>query len=264
MRRPPLLGTLAGSVLATALLTSCGIRLPIHTQEVQRIPVSIDHPAPEPTGDPDVLVWLVADEYHTGMVFPYDWLLESGFIPPADFGKPRFVVMSWGNTDAYSERGVGSPLKWCEVLFTPTPSVMELIAVDWDVAEVCPNQRIWRKLVPRDRGPALADFLNQCGVRGPDGRPKVVRPSSWGKGVQLEGHHPYFIPRVCNVWTAQTIECLGGRINPWFGLTADGLVRQAEKQPNDFEKIWSGTGLEKRTPSAVNPRKDSRKDSPGF
>ena len=70
----------------------------------------------------------------------------------------------------------------------------------------------------------------------------MVCESSWGKGVQLESRYPYFIPRVCNVWTVQTIECLGGRINPWFALTADGLIGQAEKPPNDFEQIWPGGG----------------------
>ena len=240
MRLIPMLRAFAGSVLAMALLSSCGIRLPIETRKTHSIPVSLKAPTATPAKAPHVLVWLIADTYHTGMVFPYDWLLESGFVPPADFGNPRFVAMSWGNTDAYSQQGLGSPLKWCEVLFTPTPSVMELIAFNWNVAEVCPHQRIWRKLVSRDRGPVLADFLNRCSVTDAYGRPKVVRPASWGKGVQLEGNYPYFIPRVCNVWTAQTIECLGGRMNPWFGLTADGLIRQAEKPPNDFEKIWSG------------------------
>lgn len=257
MRRMPMLRTFAGSVLAMALLASCGIRLPIQPRETQRVPVRFEPRAGRPPQAPDVLVWLIADEYHTGMVFPYDWLLESGFVPPADFGNPRFVAMSWGNTDAYSQQGLESPLKWCEVLFTPTPSVMELISVNWDVAEVCPHQRIWRKLVPRDRGPVLADFLNQCSVTGADGRPKVVRPASWGKGVQLEGNYPYFIPRVCNVWTAQTIECLGGRINPWFGLTADGLIRQAQEPPNDFEQIWpgweNGNQSAKRDAATQNP-----------
>jgi hypothetical protein len=64
--------------------------------------------------------------------------------------------------------------------------------------------------------------------------------------VQLEGDHSYFIPRVCNVWTAQAIEALGGEVNPWFGLTADGLIRQAESPPNNFELIWPGGGIETR------------------
>jgi hypothetical protein len=247
MRRFAMPWKLAGTVLAAALLSSCGIRLPVpsHGTEVRNLPVSLEaRPAKPAEESPDVLVWLIADEYHTGMVFPYDWLLESGFIPPAGFGHPRYVVMSWGNTDAYSQEGLGSAAKWCEVLFTPTPSVMELIPVTWDVAEVCPKQRIWRRLTPRDRGPELVEFLNACSKKGADGRPTVVRPSSWGQGVQLEGNHRYFIPRVCNVWTAQAIERLGGRINPWFALTADGLARQAEKPPNGFEKIWDGWDTE--------------------
>jgi len=231
----------ACGALATALLASCGLRLPVEKQPVRRIEVRLD--APEPAAgkkDPDVLIWLVSDSYHTGLVFPYDWLLESGFVPPAGFGRPRYVTMSWGNRDAYSSEGFDHPWKVFRVLFTPTRSVMELIPANWDVAEVLPHQRIWRKLVPRDRGPALAAFLNGCSETDSEGRPIVVCESSWGNGVQLESRHSYFIPRVCNVWTVQAIESIGGEFNPWFALTAGGLIRQAEKPPNDFELIWPG------------------------
>lgn len=246
MLRLPMLRTLTGSVLTAALLGSCGIRLPIETRgnrNIERVPVRLEPRPQQPAKDPDVLVWLVADEYHTGMVFPYDWLVESGFVPPAGFGNPKYVTMSWGNRDAYSKEGFDNYWKILRVLFTPTRSVMELIPANWSVAEVLPHQRIWRKLVARDRGPALASFLNRCSVTGPDGRPNVVCESSWGKGVQLEGRYSYFIPRVCNVWTVQAIECMGGEIEPWFALTAAGVSRQAEKPPNDFELIWPGGGI---------------------
>ena len=232
-----------GALLIAAILPSCGIRIPVKTRPTQRIVVSTSQPEiatfkTQTPRDPDVLVWMVADKYHTGLVFPYDWLLESGYIPPQNFGMPKYVTMSWGNRDAYSKAGIDSSWKMFRVLFTPTPSVMELIAFDWDVVNVCPHQRIWRRLVKREQGPTVAAFLNGCVVHGPDGRPKVVCESSWGKGVQLEGRHSYFIPRVCNVWTAQGIESMGGKLNPWMGLTADGLARQIEDSPNDFEKIW--------------------------
>jgi len=239
----------AGPVLATALMTSCGIRLPIETKgppPVEHIHVRLENQPTTPAKDPDVLVWLVADKYHTGMVFPYDWLIESGFVPPAGFGRTKYVTMSWGNRDAYSKEGVDTKWKLFRVLFTPTPSVMEMIPSDWNIAEVLPNQRIFRRLTPRDRGPVLAAFLNKCCATGPDGKPKVVCESSWGKGVQLESAYTYYIPRVCNVWTVQTIECLGGDFNPWFALTADALIRQAEKPPNNFEQIWPGGGVPKR------------------
>jgi hypothetical protein len=239
MSRVPWLRACAALMLALPL-TGCGIRLPVSQPgAMQRVEVHLD--APARTRDPDVMIWLVADSYHTGLVFPYDWLMESGFAPPADFPAPRHVMMSWGNRDAYSPEGLDKPWKILRVLFTPTPSVMELIPIDWDVAEVLPGQRIWRGLVPRDRGPALASFLNGCGVSGPDGRPVVVRKSSWGDGVQLESRHAYFIPRVCNIWTVQALETLGGEFNPWRSTTANGLIRQAERPPNGFELIWPGT-----------------------
>lgn len=238
-----ILHTCIAVILAASALNSCSIRLPVEPSHVQggtvKIHQSTDTSAiAGQTRDPHVLVWMIADKYHTGLVFPYDWLLESGYVSPPDFGNPKFVAMSWGNRDAYSKAGIDSKWKMFRVLFTSTPSVMELISFDWDVVEVIPHQRIWRKLVERDRGPVVSEFLNNCAVHGPDGLPIVVCESSWGKGVQLEGSQTYFIPRVCNVWTAQAIECMGGKLNPWFGLTADGLAREIESPPNDFEKIW--------------------------
>ncbi len=246
MLRPHIAGKIAGWLLLPAMLVSCGIRLPVDTKHVQRVPVNLTTPPGKPPKDPDVLVWLIADDYHTGMVFPYDWLEESGFIPPAGFSKPRYVAMSWGSNPAYEPGGIpggfAGTCKLLRIICAPTPSVMELIPANWNVPEVCPDQRIWRKLVSREYGHSLAAFLNSCSAKGPDGRPKVVRESSWGHGVQLEGKDTYYIPRVCNIWTAQAIESMGGRMSPWFGLTADGVIRQAEKPPNDFEQIWPGGG----------------------
>lgn len=243
------LKSLTGALTAVLLLGSCGLRIPVskwENPEAKRVSVKLDTSKARETKAPDVLVWLIADKYHTGMVFPYDWLVESGYVPPEGFGPAQYVTLSWGNRDAYSKVGIDTKWKLFRVLFTPTPSVMELIPSNWNITEVLPHQRIYRKLVPRDKGPALAAFLNACSKTGPDGKPIVICESSWGEGVQLEGRYSYFIPRVCNVWTVQTIESMGGDINPWFALTADGLIRQAVKPPNAFEEIWPGGGVPER------------------
>lgn len=232
------------AAFAAAAISSCGVRMPDVPQPASfRTEVAFEKQDHAQAGrDPDVLVWLISDQLHTGMVFPYDWLLESGFIPPDGFGKPKYVTLSWGDKTAYVEKGLHSPWKVFRALFTPTPSVMELIPANWDVVEVCPHQRIWRKLVPRERGKSLAAFLNDCSRMGADGKPQVVGTSSWGGGVLLESRHIYFVPRICNVWTVHAIESLGGNLNAWTALTANGLIRQAEKPGNHFEKIWPGGG----------------------
>lgn len=241
MRRPLLLGNPAGPLLIALALGSCGIRLPDTPVRTYRADVVKKAHAPGTVArDPDVLVWLIADDLHTGMVFPYDWLIESGFVPPPGFGSPQYVTLSWGNRTAYVEKGLHTPGKFFQALFTRSPSVMELIPANWNVTEVCPHQRIWRKLVTRERGGDLAAFLNDCSIHGADGKPVVCGTSSWGGGVLLESRHVYFLPRICNIWTAQAIETLGGEMHPWLAVTANGLIRQAEKPPNDFEKIWSG------------------------
>lgn len=245
MRLLKSIGRLAIPLAGILLLDSCSLRLPVDKNPVKTVPSPVARTQRRPTEltdpkDPDVLVWLLADTLHTGMIFPYDWLIDSGFVPPENLGSPRAVSMSWGNRDAYVEKRWLSPWKVFRALFTPSPSVMEIIPVNWDVTEVVPHQRIYRKLVRRDQGPEVAAFLNNCSRMDSKGRPIVVGKSSWGKGVLLESRHAYFFPRICNVWTVQAVEACGGDMNAWFGLSANGLVRQAEKPPNDFEKIWNG------------------------
>ncbi len=247
----PRLGII-GLLGLSALLGACGVRLPNTPQPAYqasfRTQVSSSSET-SPAREPDVLVWLIADKLHTGMVFRYDWLLESGYIPPDGFGNPEFVTLSWGDETAYQEKGLHSPGKFFRALFTPTSSVMELIPADWSVVEVCIHQRIWRKLVARERGRDLAAFLNDCSQMGPDVKPVVCGTSSWGGGVLLKSRHLYFTPRMCNTWTSQAIESLGGNINPWLAITADGLIRQAEAPPNDFEQIWWGAAKEETAPA---------------
>jgi len=233
--------------ISAFLLASC-IRIPVPPAAATRQILVAKSPgatspavkSKQPSRDPDVLIWLIADTFHTGMVFPYDWLLESGFIPPAGFGNPSYVTLSWGERTAYVQKAWLNPWQVFRAFFTPSPSVMEVIPFDGYVVNVCQQQRVWRRLVPRERGPQLATFLNQVSRSGPDGKPIVIGPSSWGDGVLLEGNYTYHLPRICNVWTAQTIEACGGEINPWFALTANGLVRQAERQRNGFENVWPG------------------------
>ena len=242
MFRLPTLRSLTGWLLACAALGSCDIRLPVHPQPTQSLTVRDKSTAAKQAQDPYVYVWMISDKYHTGMVFPYPWLVESGFVPPAGFGNPPWVTFSWGSNLAYAKEGVRNPWRFCRVFLTATPAVMEMIAVNGNIPNVCPNQRIWRKVVPRDRGPALAAFLNGCTTKDAAGRPNVIRESCWGHGMQLESRYRYFMPRICNVWTAQTIEALGGTVQPWHGLTANSLIRQLEKPPNDFEFSWAGYG----------------------
>ncbi|MGA0899664.1 MAG: DUF2459 domain-containing protein [Luteolibacter sp.] len=223
---------LTAITICSLILCSCNLRLPVDPLPQTTIQ-SADHYQFTET------VWLHSDGFHTGLIFPYRWLSDSGYIAPSELGSPKSVVVSWGNIDAYSEEGIGSVPNWFEVIFTPTESVIELIGINQPVPRVKPDQELWKAEFPRDRGPHLAHFLNQCCRLGEDGRPIVVRPSSWGKGVQVESRFNYFVPRVCNIWSAQAIESISGPVNLWQATTANSLIRQL-KRHHGFELVQKG------------------------
>lgn len=254
MRLLTTIGRLAFALITVSCVTSCGLRLPVDRRPVATVPPAkpVVHPKKPfritDEKDPDVIVYLLADTLHTGVVFPYDWLLDSGFIPPAGFGSPVAVSMSWGNRDAYVERRWLSPWKVFRALCTPSPSVMEIVEVNWNIPEVVPHQRIYQKLVPRSKGREVAAFLNNCSRMDGNGRPINIGPASWGKGMLLESRHSYFLPRICNVWTVQAIEATGTDMNAWMGLSANGVIRQATTPENGFEQIWLGPEEPAATP----------------
>jgi hypothetical protein len=193
-----------------------------------------------PERPPEMQVWLIADKLHTGMVFDYAWLLESGFIPPENFPECKFVTFSWGDRMAYvNKRWLTAP-EVVTAIFLPSASVMECIPIQWNVTEVSPNQHIWMKSIPRERGPHIAAFLNHCTIPSENGKPVSVGKSSWGGGVLLESPHSYYFPRICNVWTGQALEACGGKINPFMSIHRDLLVIEAER--NGFVEIWDGSG----------------------
>ncbi len=197
----------------------------------------LSHSAERPT---EIQIWFIADKLHTGMVYPYDWLIESGFLPPKNFPDCEYVTFSWGDQSAYvNQRWLSAP-EVVKAIFLPSPSVMECIPINWSVAEVSPNQKIWRKFIPRQQGPAVASFLNHCTTTGADGYPVSIGPSSWGDGVLLASPHSYYFPRICNVWTGQALESTGAEINPLLSIHRDLLAIEAER--NGFVQIWDGSG----------------------
>jgi hypothetical protein len=193
-----------------------------------------------PQRPPEVQVWLLADKLHTGMVFPYNWLLESGFIPPENFPKCEFVAFSWGDRQAYVNKRWLTPNEIFTAIFLPSPSVMECIPIHWNVTEVSPNQQIWMKSIPRQRGPYVAAFLNHCTIPDEKGFPTSVGTSSWGGGGLLASPQSYYFPRICNVWTGQMLEACGTDINPLLSIHRDTLTWEAER--NGFAEIWDGSG----------------------
>jgi hypothetical protein len=193
-----------------------------------------------PERTPEVQVWMLADKLHTGMVFPYDWLIESGFVPPENFPDCKYVTLSWGDRNAYVNKRWLKPTEVVHAIFLPSPAVMECIPINWEVVEVSPNQQIWMKSIPRERGPFVASFLNHCTIPNEKGHPSIAGPSSWGKGVLLHSPQSYYFPRICNVWTGHALEACGAEINPLMSIHRDLLVKEIEE--NGFSKVWDGSG----------------------
>ena len=133
-----------------------------------------------------------------------------------------------------------TPAEVFTAIFLPSPAVMECIPIQWEVPEVSPNQHIWMKSIPRQRGPHIAAFLNHCTIPGPTGTPTIAGKSSWGNGVLLESPQSYYFPRICNVWTGHALEATGAKINPIMSIHRDLLVLEAQSQ--GYSEVWDGSG----------------------
>lgn len=219
-------------------LNSCAVRMPTAPKTK-----TTQVPAQKPTAKKTVVrkaapgkvsVYLIADSLHTSIAVPYDWLLERGYKAPEGLvfpqGNSRYVVMSWGDRVAYVQKRWLRPWEVFHALFMPSPSVTEIIPISWNVQDVCYRQRIFRAEISTKKGRPLASFLNHSNVMNSHGRPSVIAASTWGNGYLLDCKYSYYFPRICNVWTGQTLEACGLTINMRSAISANGLIRQAEKQ----------------------------------
>jgi hypothetical protein len=225
-------------LLPVALLASCTMHLPEPAElstrvQTRTVPVKADD---------GVEIYLLSDNLHTALVFDAKWLAESGYNMPPEIGSPRWVTMSWGEKTAYTQKRWLSPVQVIGALCTPSDSVMEIIPIEWKVADVCHHQTGYVAKVERSQGRALAAFLNACADKGPDGKPITIAASSWGNGrlIQCPENYSYYFPRICNVWTAQALGQCGFDVTTPGAVSASGLVRQATHEKNGFRKMWDG------------------------
>lgn len=221
---------LAGSSLF--FFSSCAVRMP---SPAAPPPVASERTIPKETvAQGKVAVYLIADSLHTSLAVPYDWLLEHGYKAPRGMkfpqGPMRYVVMSWGDRVAYVQRRWLRPGEVFHALCMPSESVTEIIPISWKVEEVCFQQRIYRKEISRHQGRALASFLNGSNRMDESGSPRIIGASTWGQGYLLDCQYSYYFPRICNVWTGQSLEACGLTISMKSAISANGLIRQAEKQ----------------------------------
>lgn len=237
---PRFLTCLIPALLASALSSCNFVTLPPAPKPAEELVQRNTVAFYTPERTPEVQVWMLADKLHTGMVFPYDWLIESGFIPPENFPDCKYVTLSWGDRNAYVNKRWLKPTEVVYAIFLPSPAVMECIPINWEVVEVSPNQQIWMKSIPRERGPFIASFLNHCTIPNEKGHPSIAGPSSWGNGVLLHSPQSYYFPRICNVWTGHALEACGADINPLMSVHRDLLVKEIES--NGFSKVWDGSG----------------------
>jgi Protein of unknown function (DUF2459) len=223
--------------ILAVLMGSCAIRIPIE----KNITVQVKDQKKSNDGK-TVFVFLIADKLHTALVFPYDWLAESGYRYPKNFKSPkgryRYVDMSWGNKVAYVQKRWLTAGEVFTAFLTPSPSVMEIIPVNGKVEEVCFQQRVFRLEVPVEKGVYLAEFLNHCSQQDCKNCPVIAAKSSWGDGLLADSKHSYYFPRICNIWTAQCLEACGLKMNILRSLTANGIVEQSLNQ--GFKQISVG------------------------
>jgi hypothetical protein len=187
-------------------------------------------------------IWLIADPLHTGVIFPLDWLDESGFEVPAKVRGAKYVNLSWGDRVAYEEERWLTPGEVVHALFMPSDSVLEIIPFNYDPRWVFPEQRLYRSSVSRGCGPAVANFLNYCRRPGSDGWVEIAS-STWGRGSLLDCQHNYQYPRLCNSFTAGALSNCGYSFGTWGRITANAMIRQACRQ--GFEPIPDLTQEEK-------------------
>ncbi|MBB5352173.1 hypothetical protein HNR46_002416 [Haloferula luteola] len=222
-------------LVSSLLLPGCMIAFPKDREREAVRREEVARPADEPRTVPVVIF---ADRLHTGVILDLRWLRRHGYVPPEEVKSYRWAAFSWGDETAYVQKEWLTPGQVFQAFALPSRSVMEIIAFDYNIPEVCHHQRLYQGFTTEAAGEDIAAYLNFTTLRDAQGVPSVLGPSSWGGGEMVRSPHSYYFPRICNVWTVEALDAAGFEFHRWTGLSAAGVIRQATARKNGFAQIW--------------------------
>ncbi len=184
------------------------------------------NPAAPGRGGPDVAIYLVAHEGHTGIVVPRAEIPAGLWPESRDFPGAEYLEVGWGDRDYYMGRdqGVWGTLRaglW------PTPSVLHVVGIRGSVAGYFRVSEVVELTLTREGFDRLVRYISDAHERVGTAPAAALGPGLYGESLFYPARESFHLFRTCNAWTARALRAGGLSIND--SITSEGLMSQARE-----------------------------------
>ncbi|MFN2354328.1 MAG: DUF2459 domain-containing protein [Desulfopila sp.] len=175
---------------------------------------------------PRKTIYLVAHDWHAGIVVRKVDIPDSVWPQHHDFPVAEYLKVGWGDADFYQAREINSLLAMKAVLL-PTAAVVHVVGFSGAVTVNFPFSDIMEITVSIPGFERLCRYIEHAYAEDEYGRSVPLGPGLYGNSRFYASSQNYHLCRTCNVWSAGALKEAGLPVSSWFTFTVDELIAKA-------------------------------------
>ncbi len=185
---------------------------------------------PPAAGDPPKTIHIIRHGWHTGIA------VRCADVPPGmlpvvrDFPDADHLEFGWGDDAFYRSP---DPTKGIAVraALWPTPSVLHVVGLQGTPGAnfPAPVTEILAVELSTEGWGRLVAFIDQRFARAANGRLQPLETGLYGASRFYRAQGSFYLPRMCNWWTAAALRAAGCPITPGFALNAGNVMWQTRR-----------------------------------
>ncbi len=172
--------------------------------------------------------YVIGHEWHTGIVIQTSDIPDSLKSKHPQFPKARFLEIGWGDKEFYQDSDPGYFLAIKAALW-PTESALHINGFNQPVDKYYSLAEVVQFETEKPDFENLYLFIYSAFARDSLGGEILIGRGYYKNSQFFLGDEKYYLPKTCNVWTAQAVHSAGISISPYRYQKAESLMKYLKK-----------------------------------
>lgn len=177
-------------------------------------------------------VWVVDHGWHAGIVIRREALQFSIPSIRKTFPEDIYLEVGWGDAEFYQAQQI-TPQLVAQAVLWPSSAVLHVAGFDKDPRQYFPRSEVVCVNVSAEEYGDLVRFIGSSFARDGEDRLIPLKRGMVGHSRFYQARGLYHAFNNCNQWTAQALASAGIKVNTFFTLTSDILIRSLPKKEPD-------------------------------
>jgi len=167
-------------------------------------------------------VYVVGHGWHTGVVIPADAVFAKLPQLQQRFAGASRIEVGWGDAGFYQNPKPTAAIA-LRAMFTPSPTVMHVVAVPNDVVSYFPASTVKPLMLSESQLQSLLSFVASSFAEQKGDLVSLTK-GIYGNSQFYQATGSYYVMNTCNKWTAKALKSAGVKVWPYAMLTAESVL----------------------------------------